>query len=146
MTAGGQTGHGSHRQTVRQKQGLRTDPIHSPCRVFETFQRICSACRRRLQPCQTAQLIQRCAAVEHTAGNQIAVAALFQSLHRLAHAAAAEDDDFVPDRAESGLTGWIDCFARARLAGSVFAGGVNGPGETAGHKALAQAYEMGKTV
>ena len=60
--------------------------------------------------------------------------------------AAAEDDDFVPDRAESGLTGWIDCFARARLAGSVFAGGVNGPGETAGHKALAQAYEMGKTV
>ena len=53
--------------------------------------------------------------------------------------AAAEDDDFVPDRAESGLTGWIDCFARARLAGSVFAGGVNGPGETAGHKALAQA-------
>ena len=60
--------------------------------------------------------------------------------------AAAEDDDFVPDRAESGLTGWIDCFARARLAGSVFAGGINGPGETAGHKALAQAYEMGKTV
>lgn len=35
--------------------------------------------------------------------------------------AAAEDDDFVPDRAESGLTGWIDCFVRARLAGSVFA-------------------------
>ena len=60
--------------------------------------------------------------------------------------AAAEDDDFVPDRAESGLTGWIDCFARARLAGSAFAGGINGPGETAGHKALAQAYEMGKTV
>ena len=89
MAAGGRTGRGSHRQTVRQKQGLRTDPIHSPCRVFETFQRICSACRRRLQPCQTAQLIQRCAAIEHAAGNQIAVAALFQSLQRLAHAAAA---------------------------------------------------------
>ena len=60
--------------------------------------------------------------------------------------AAAEDEAFVPERAESGLTGWIDCFERTRLAGSVFAGGVNGPGEVSGHRALAQAYEMGKHV
>ena len=60
--------------------------------------------------------------------------------------AAAEDETHVPERAKSGLTGWIDCFERARLAGSVFAGGVNGPGEISGHKALAQAYEMGKHV
>ena len=60
--------------------------------------------------------------------------------------AAAEDETYVPERAESGLTGWIDCFERARLAGSVFAGGVNGPGEVSGHRALAQAYEMGKHV
>ena len=56
---------------------------------------------------------------------------------------AAEDEEYVPERAVTGLTGWIDCFENARLAGTVFAGGVNGPGETEGHPALKQAYEMG---
>lgn len=60
--------------------------------------------------------------------------------------AAAENEPSVPSRAEGGLTGWIDCFERARLAGSVFAGGVEGPGETTGHPALAQAYNMGKQI
>jgi len=32
------------------------------------------------------------------------------------------------------------------LAGTVFAGGVNGVGEIAGHPALEQAYQMGKEV
>ena len=57
-----------------------------------------------------------------------------------------EEDDQVPARAESGLTGWIDCFEKARLAGTVFAGGVNGPGETAGHPALERARAMGRQV
>lgn len=60
--------------------------------------------------------------------------------------AAAENEPSVPSRAEGGLTGWIDCFERARLAGSVFAGGVEGPGETTGHPALAQAYNMGNQI
>lgn len=60
--------------------------------------------------------------------------------------AAAENEPSVPSRAEGGLTGWIDCFKRARLAGSVFAGGVEGPGETTGHPALAQAYNMGNQI
>lgn len=60
--------------------------------------------------------------------------------------AAAEEDDQVPARAESGLTGWIDCFEKARLAGTVFAGGVNGPGETVGHPALERARAMGRQV
>ena len=60
--------------------------------------------------------------------------------------AAAEEDDQVPARAESGLTGWIDCFEKARLAGTVFAGGVTGPGETAGHPALERARAMGRQV
>ena len=47
--------------------------------------------------------------------------------------AAAEDEPETPVRAVAGLTGWIDCFARARLAGTIFAGGVEAPGETAGH-------------
>ena len=59
---------------------------------------------------------------------------------------AAEDEPQVPQRAVSGLTGWIDCFERARLAGTVFAGGVNNMGEIEGHKALSEAYELGKTV
>jgi len=60
--------------------------------------------------------------------------------------AAAEDAPGVPDRAVSGLTGWIDCFERASLAGTVFAGGVNGPGETAGHPALQKAHDLGRSV
>lgn len=59
---------------------------------------------------------------------------------------AAEDDPETPEGAEHGLNGWIACFERARLAGTVFAGGVNGVGEIAGHKALQEAYEMGKKV
>jgi len=60
--------------------------------------------------------------------------------------AAADDGEYVPQRAVSGLTGWIDCFDRAKLAGSVFAGGVNEMGEIKGHKALAEAYELGKNL
>lgn len=59
---------------------------------------------------------------------------------------AAEDEPSTPSRAVTGLTGWIDCFEHARLAGTVFAGGVTGTGEMEGHKALAEAYDMGKGV
>lgn len=59
---------------------------------------------------------------------------------------AAENAPHVSERALSGLQGWIDCFERSHLAGSVFAGGVNAPGEIAGHEALAEAYEMGSRV
>lgn len=59
---------------------------------------------------------------------------------------AAEDEEGVDGRALSGMEGWISCFDRAKLAGSVFAGGVNDAGEIAGHPALRKAYEMGKTL
>ncbi len=59
---------------------------------------------------------------------------------------AAEAGAFVPERAVAGLTGWIDCFEKARLAGSVFAGGVGAQGETEGHPALKEAYEAGKSI
>ena len=59
---------------------------------------------------------------------------------------AAEDEAFVPQRAVSGLQGWIDCFKRASLKGSVFAGGVNAPGEIEGHPALARAFALGQQV
>lgn len=59
---------------------------------------------------------------------------------------AAENEDEVDRRAVSGLEGWIECFERARLAGTVFAGGVDASGTIEGHSALQNAYEMGKAV
>lgn len=59
---------------------------------------------------------------------------------------AAENEDFVPQRAMSGLEGWIECFEKARLAGSVFGGGVTETGEIEGSPALDKAYALGKTI
>ncbi|HBN62300.1 MAG TPA: NADPH-dependent FMN reductase [Porphyromonadaceae bacterium] len=59
---------------------------------------------------------------------------------------AAEDEPSTPERAVTGLTGWIDCFEKSRLAGTVFAGGVNDPEEIKGHSALAEAYALGKNL
>lgn len=59
---------------------------------------------------------------------------------------AAEDEDGVDSRAVSGLEGWIECFEKSRLAGTVFAGGVNSVGEIKGHKSLNEAYKLGKTI
>lgn len=59
---------------------------------------------------------------------------------------AAEDEESTPERAVMGLTGWIDCFEKARLAGTVFAGDVNDPAEIKGHPALAEAYAAGNKI
>lgn len=60
--------------------------------------------------------------------------------------AAAEDGAGIPVKTVMALEGWVECFANARLAGSVFAGGVTAMGEIEGHKALQEAYEMGKNI
>ena len=59
---------------------------------------------------------------------------------------AAEAEDYVPQRAQSGLEGWIECFEKARFAGTVFGGGVTEAGEIQGSPALDKAYEMGRAV
>lgn len=59
---------------------------------------------------------------------------------------AAEDEDSVPQRAEAGLTGWIDCYPKARLVGTLFCGGVNEPNEIQGNAKLEEAFELGKSV
>jgi len=59
---------------------------------------------------------------------------------------AAENEDYVDERAVKGLEGWIACFEKARLAGKVFAGGVTEPGKVDGHPALQEAYQMGKNA
>lgn len=61
-------------------------------------------------------------------------------------ATAAEDAPETFAGTEKAVQGWVDCFPRCALVGTVFAGGVNGVGEIAGHAALEQAYQMGKEV
>ena len=68
----------------------------------------------------------------------------FRDIYLLA--AAAEEDGHTVDGAVTGLQGWIDCFEKVRLAGTVFAGGVTAVGEIQNHPALKQAYELVKNV
>ncbi len=59
---------------------------------------------------------------------------------------AADDDNGVDEGAIHGLNGWIACYEKCRLAGTVFAGGVNDAGEMENHPSLKKAYEMGASV
>ena len=59
---------------------------------------------------------------------------------------AAEDEEWVPKRAEAALTGWIDCYPKCELKGTLFCGGVDAPRTIEGNAKLQEAYEMGKTV
>ena len=61
-------------------------------------------------------------------------------------ATAADDADSAVEGAEKAVQGWVDCFERAELGGTVFAGGVNEPGDITGHAALERAYKMGGSV
>ena len=59
---------------------------------------------------------------------------------------AAEEEAETPKRAETGLTGWIDCYPKSRLAAHLFCGGVNEAREIEGNPKLQEAYELGKKV
>ena len=59
---------------------------------------------------------------------------------------AAENETETPKRAETGLTGWIDCYPKSRLAGTLFCGGVNDAREIEGNPKLQEAYELGKSI
>ena len=61
-------------------------------------------------------------------------------------ATAAEDGEETVDGTVKAVQGWVDCFERCELAGTVFAGGVNGVGDIAGHPALEKAYQTGKEI
>ena len=60
--------------------------------------------------------------------------------------AAAEEDEQVSSRAVSGIAGWIECFEKARLAGSLFCGGVTDVGDIESSEKLREAFEMGKRI
>ncbi len=60
---------------------------------------------------------------------------------------AAEDEDFVCEKAVSGLNGWVDCFEKAEFKGSLFCGGINDMGEAGSREQeLQEAYEFGKAL
>ena len=61
-------------------------------------------------------------------------------------ATAAEDGEETVEGTIKAVQGWVDCFERCELAGTVFAGGVNDVGDIVGHPALEEAYQMGKEV
>ena len=60
---------------------------------------------------------------------------------------AAEDEKETAEKAVSSLQGWVDCFGKATLSGSLFCGGINDAGEA--EKSLKQqneAYMFGRTL
>jgi len=60
---------------------------------------------------------------------------------------AAEDEPFVPEKAVSGLQGWVDCFEKAELIGSLFCGGLTGGGEAAETEVhLKATFDFGKKL
>lgn len=61
-------------------------------------------------------------------------------------AAAAEEEESAVDGAVKGISGWISCFPKARLAGTAFGGGADAIGAINGNPALDRAYKMGKEV
>ena len=69
----------------------------------------------------------------------------FRNIYLMTTAAESEDD--VPEKALSGLQGWIDCFEKAELAGSLFCGGLTGPSEALNNEnTLNSAYEFGRSL
>ena len=60
---------------------------------------------------------------------------------------AAEDEPSTPEKAVNGLQGWVDCFEKATLAGSLFCGGLTNPGEASQNAdKLNAAYQFGKSL
>ncbi len=61
-------------------------------------------------------------------------------------ATAADTDESAMDGSVKTIQGWVDCFEKARLAGTVFGGGVDAPGQMEDHPAVEKARKMGEQV
>ena len=68
----------------------------------------------------------------------------FREVYALA--AAAEDEEHVPEKAFSSIEGWVDCFEKAKLVGTLFCGGVTAVGEIKDNPKLKEAYDMGRKI
>ena len=68
----------------------------------------------------------------------------FRDIYLLA--SAAEDGEETVAGTRTAIQGWIDCYEKAKLVGTIFAGGVTAKGDIEGHKALEEAYLAGKKI
>ena len=68
----------------------------------------------------------------------------FRDIYLLA--AAAEDEATTADGTIQATVGWVDCFGKASLRKTVFAGNVDAVGDIVGHRALEEAYQTGKAI
>lgn len=59
---------------------------------------------------------------------------------------SADTADSAMDRAITGLEGWIECFEKAELKGTLLAKGVTNIGDIKNNKILRKAYEMGISI
>lgn len=60
---------------------------------------------------------------------------------------AADTGSYTPEKAINGLQGWVDCFERSKLVGTLFLGGNSDPGEvTNKQEHLNKAFEFGKKI
>ena len=68
----------------------------------------------------------------------------FRDVYALA--VAAEDEEYVPKKAFSGIEGWVDCFEKAKLVGTLFCGGVTDIGEISENAKLQESFDLGKNI
>lgn len=61
-------------------------------------------------------------------------------------ATAAEEGDEVFEKVITGLNGWIDCFEKTYIKGTVLAGGVSDSGAISSNDKLKEAYDLGSHV
>ena len=62
-------------------------------------------------------------------------------------ATAAEDGEKTFEKAYNGLRGWVDCFEKAQLKGSMTGGGISDSNDAGNHKdTMQKAYELGKRL
>lgn len=61
-------------------------------------------------------------------------------------ATAAEEGDEVFEKAITGLNGWIDCFEKTSIKGTVLCGGVSSGGDISSNDKLKEAYNLGSHV
>lgn len=61
-------------------------------------------------------------------------------------ATAAEEGDKVFEKVITGLNGWIDCFEKTTIKGTILAGGVSDSGAISGNDKLKEAYDLGSHV
>ena len=59
---------------------------------------------------------------------------------------AAEEGDEVFEKVITGLNGWIDCFEKTSIKGTILAGGVSDSGDISDNSKLKEAYNMGSHV